>query len=351
MTAGILDGRGGRTESAFVAEHNTDRMDLWLYAAPGEELSIPVPFEGGVKMKLAAQATALMQVEDGQLAITLPELEKRAPRIEPSEAERVRAPCNRPGVRPCIGVLDLGKAVHPVWAGVSADEWVNAVQRSSLCTLHGLEVKRIYTWADLQKAVKEGSQRWLAIVNPYGELIVTEKKGGWKQTLDAVRGYVENGGSWWETGGYSFHSEVYNDGSGWKSAAIGPDGLNYLGIPISTGEIEVVPERITVTRCGEHWMGKPFTRKLNRKQAQVNRAMPLICSMPATPLIQGKDKLYVGGYRLGGWGHLWRIGGMRPNHEFATSVMIAATLHQYINPPEPVKIPGTPRLWHAVVER
>jgi hypothetical protein len=351
MTAGILSNAGDIDETAFVAEHRSGRSDFWVYAAPGDKLSIPLPGESGVKVTLDGRSPITAQVLNGRVELYLPAEEKKIKYVEPPVEEKLRAPCNRPGERPLIGVINLGKGAYPVWARVSVDQWVDAIRKSSLCTLHGLTVTNIASYAELQSALKEGPGRWLAIVNPYGEATLSENKGGWKQTLDAVRGYVNNGGSWWETGGYSFHCEFYREGNSWKNATIGSAGLDYLGLSLSGGAIEIVPERISVTPAGESWLGKPFTERLNKKYAQANRALPMNLQKPATQLIKGERNFYVGGYRLGGWGHLWRIGGMKPESTFATSVMIAATLHQYISPPEPVKIPGTPRLWHAVVEK
>jgi len=350
MTAGILAASGDITEGGFVVEHKLDQTDLWLYAAPGEKVRVPLALNGSHQIVFDGEAPLPIAVETGLAEISVPAPKKPAPRIEPPVEETRRAPCNRPGERPTIGVISLDKGVYPSWAKVTPVEWVDAINRSSLVTLHGLKVEQITEWPQLEKILKEGSGRCMAIINPYGERILTEKKGSWKQTLDLIRGYVNNGGSWWETGGYSFHQEVFLAGDKWLSSSVGPEAASYLGLQVLSGDLDIVPEKIRVARGGESWMGKPFTKILNRKYAQVNRAMPLRGSMPVTPLVQSDEQLYVAGYRLGGWGHLWRIGGMNPERGFATSVVIAATLHQYINPPEPVKLPGTPRLWHAVFE-
>lgn len=265
--------------------------------------------------------------------------EKAISRIEPSQEERLRAPCNRPGARPVIGIINLGQGAHPTWVKVQAEEWVAAVNKSSLVTFHGLKVEKITNWQQLHKALTEGGQRWMAIINPYGEAILAEKKGGWKETLNAVRNYVNNGGSWWETGGYSFHQEIFHDGKSWQTTVIGPQGMASLGGEVATGPLDAAPEKLSVTRTGEIWMGRPFTKILNKQLAQVNRAMPLQNAVPVTALIQSKDKIYVSSYRLGGWGHLWRFGGMNPDKSFVTSVVIVAMLHQYTCSPEPVKIP------------
>ena len=351
MNAGILAANQYGYETSFVAEHQSGRCDLWLFASPGAKLSVPLPFEDKVRMILPGQDAQTAEVVDGCVSISIPHLKKPAERTEPSAKIRRCAPCNRAGERPLIGVIHLGKTVHPVWASVSADQWIQAIEQSSLCTLHGLKVKKITSHPELMKALQEGSGQWLAVVNPYGERVLSAKKGGWKQTLDAVRTYVNHGGSWWETGGYSFHSEIFKQDKGWESASVGSAGLEHLGLGIVSGDLESVPERLSVPQTGENWLGKPFAEKLRMKYAQINRSLPRSTSVPLTSLVQSGDKIYAGGYRLDGWGHLWRIGGMKPPPSIAISVMIASALHQYTNPPEPVIISGFPRLWHIVVQR
>ncbi len=349
MTAGVLAGESGRGECAFAAEHREGRSDIWIFAGAGETLRVPVPYEGRVRLTTNGVAAGEAEAVRGAITLRIPEDAPRPPRLEPPAEIRRSAPCNWPGERPLIGVIDLGAAVQPLWTRAGAAEWIEAVRGSSLGTLHGLEVRSIASWTELQQALNEGSRRWLAIVNPYGERLPSEKEGGWRATQDALRKYVENGGAWWETGGYPFHSEVFNDGSGWKSAPIGPQGAERMGMQVASDAIEARPVALSVTRAGEHWMGKPAAERLNRRYARVNRALLLPGGVAVTPLLASESGVYAGGYRLGGWGHLWRIGGMHPEPALAASVMIAATLHQYTNPPEPVRFTAAPRLRHFAV--
>jgi hypothetical protein len=207
MSAGVLAGSSGRSDCAFAAEHTSARSDLWLFAGAGETLHVPVPFEGAVRVTTNGVAAGDAAVVRGAVTLRIPDDAPRSARIEPPDEIRRSAPCNWPGERPLIGVLDLGDAVHPVWTRAGAAEWIAAVRGSSLCTLHGLEVRGIASWTELQQALNAGSRRWLAIVNPYGERLPSEKEGGWKQTQDAIRNYVNHGGAWWETGGAAVSGE------------------------------------------------------------------------------------------------------------------------------------------------
>jgi hypothetical protein len=67
-------------------------------------------------------------------------------------------------------------------------------------------------------------------------------------------------------------------------------------------------------------------------------------------LVAGAASGFIGGYRLDGWGYLWRIGGFSPNPEVTTAVAVAATLHQYTCPPAPLPAAGSRYLYHATLE-
>jgi len=351
MSAGIVSSAQAAGGTAFVAEHTAAGSELWLWAAPGERVSVPTPLTGRIKVTLDGVPAVDCRVAASTFQLTLPLPEKAALRIEPPEDEQRRAPCNRPGERPLIGVVNLGPGAHTTWTQVQPEEWVAALNHSSLVTLHGLTVANITSWQQLQQALQEGPVRWLTIINPYGESILSEKKGGWQSTLEAIRSYVQHGGSWWESGGHSFHQELYREGEQWRNAVIGAAGLNHLKIQLAAGALDDDPQPLTVPRSGERWLGEPTARRVSRQFGQINRALVLSGTMPVTVLVQGEEAIYVGGYRFDGWGHLWRVGGMHPERGFVTAVVLAATLHQYTNPPEPVGVSGTPRLWHAVVER
>ena len=82
----------------------------------------------------------------------------------------------------------------------------------------------------------------------------------------------------------------------------------------------------------------------------VNRGTPSSKAAPATVLVSGADAGFIGGYRLDGWGYLWRVGGFSPNPELTPAVAVAATLHQYTHPPAPLPASGTRFLYHATLE-
>jgi hypothetical protein len=66
-------------------------------------------------------------------------------------------------------------------------------------------------------------------------------------------------------------------------------------------------------------------------------------------LVAGHRQDFIGGYRLEGWGWLWRVGGFSPQREVALPVAVAAMEHIYTHPPLPVKSGEIKYLWHATV--
>jgi hypothetical protein len=70
---------------------------------------------------------------------------------------------------------------------------------------------------------------------------------------------------------------------------------------------------------------------------------------PATLLVAGVEAGFIGGYRLDGWGTLWRVGGFNPDPEITPAVAVAATLHHYTTPPAPLPPAGTRYLYHATL--
>ena len=71
--------------------------------------------------------------------------------------------------------------------------------------------------------------------------------------------------------------------------------------------------------------------------------------MPALVLVSGAEDGFIGGYRLNGWGYLWRIGGFNPNPDVVLPVAVATTLHQYTHPYDKPAPSGTSYLWHAKI--
>ena len=84
--------------------------------------------------------------------------------------------------------------------------------------------------------------------------------------------------------------------------------------------------------------------------SSVNRGVPSAPAAPATVLVAGIDDGFIGGYRLEGWGTLWRVGGFNPDPALTPAVAVAALVHQYTTPPEPLPLLGTRFLYHLKSE-
>jgi hypothetical protein len=345
MTAGVTpDGTG------YVTETAKGKTDLWLHACPQTSVSVPVPLSGRVRVTLEGSATSDQRLATpGTLRLALPP-RGSVTRTPPPPELAALAPRDWPGAKPAIGVIDLGPGLSPALTSVSPAVWRAAFEASALAKRHGLAVKTLGTCAELAAALAAGPRAYFAIINPYGEVFPSAGPGRWREALDAIRSYVNNGGTWWETAAYSFHRTAWRDGETWKTESTGPSGLNHLRLPVGDGEVDAPPEPLRATETGKAWLGDALAAKLAESASVVNRGTPSTKAAPATVLVAGHENGFIGGYRLDGWGTLWRVGGFNPDPEVATSVAVAATLHQYTHPPAPLPVSGTRFLYHATLE-
>ena len=341
MTAGLaVDGTG------YVTETAKGKTDLWIYGYPQSTVSVPAPLSGSVTVTLDGGTTLDAQRSTlGNVRLTLPQRGSITRVTPPTDL----APREWPGAKPAIGIIDLGSGIAPALSSVSPADWRASFEASALAKQHGLSVKMLTTYDEIAAALKAGPHTFFAIVNPYGEIFPSAGPGRWRETLDAVRAYVNNGGTWWETAAYSFFRAAYRDGNAWKSDHCASAGTDYLHLPVGDGEVDAPAEPLHATETGKAWLGDTLAAKLDQSVSVVNRGTPSSKALPATVLVAGAGDNFIGGYRLEGWGYLWRVGGFNPNPEVATAVAVAATLHQYTHPPAPLPPFGTRFLYHATL--
>lgn len=287
-----------------------DGDEAWAYAPPSSELSLPL--------------------RDGPTAVRVPATAEE--RVDPPAELAGRAPRDWPGERPRIGVLQFA-GWNPTWSQVPAEDWLSALRASALVTEHRLSVEPIADWATLEAALRGGPRGWLAIVNPYGEAFCVGSLADYRAALGLIREYVRNGGSWCEVGGHSFYTAREVGGA---TEVVGPRGIDVLGVPVGPGEVEAAPEPLTVTADGRRWLGEALSDELARLLTPVNRGLPGGALDPGhLELIAGRDAGLLGAYRLGGWGYLWRLGGMNPNPQVGVPALVAVLTHLYEHPAEP----------------
>jgi hypothetical protein len=346
MTAGDAVDAEGRVAS-FVAEQKGEGADLWVYSPAEREVRVQLPPGVPEQLSPRLQTGESLEARREGDALTLrlpgrPGLDRVAP---PPELAG-RAPRDWPGERPAIGIIDLGPDLRPTWTTIQPGQWVAAFEASKLATEQGVPVKRLASIDELTAALAAGPTQWLAIVNPYGELFPVA--GDWREALASVRKYVEHGGSWWEAAGYSLYLTVEREGAGWKTTPIGSSGMATLGLPAGGGEVDQPAEPLTVTARGAEVLGPELSARLGALSSAVNRGLPRGSDDPGhLALVAGARQDFIGAYRLGGWGYLWRIGGMNPNPNVALPVAVAAMEYAYDHPPLPVDGGGVSFLWHV----
>lgn len=359
MAANMQYGRNPQDNNvegiSFVSEAGMGQTDLWIYAAPEQEVTVPLPpalqkKSGPRAIPLQFDAIAVQgTAKNAVLSFRLP-ARSITKRVAPAPALAGKTPLNWPGAKPAIGILDLGHGLDPNWTRTTPAQWMQAFQQSHLATALGVPVKSISTVAELVAALKVGPTTYFCIVNPYGEQIPAVAPGAGRAMLELVRHYVENGGCWWETGGYSFSQATSLAGDNWQGESLGPGGSGYFGLPVGGGAVDAPAEPLHATPTGQQWLGETLSAQVAQTSSATNRGLTRGNDDPGhVTLVAGQQEDFIGGYRLNGWGWLWRIGGFYPNPAVALPVTVAATEYLYTHPTLPVQAGGTKYLWHAVV--
>jgi len=356
LLAGRLPAEAGESEAlAYVSELQGERLDLWIYGRGARTCRVPVPdgLTGAVRVTLdgaAATQTAVRPQAGAPNAveIVLPPVAGTEPPQRAAE-RMARAPKDRPGDKPALAVIDLGPGVQGHFAKLTPAEWCATLGGSRWTVEAGLPVKPLTTVAELRAALAAGPDRFLAILNPYGELFPVERFERWREMLEAVREYVRQGGVWWETGGHPFYVMACPAGDGYRTQVLGSPGADVVGLTIGFGELDRPAEALRVTAQGRAWLGAEAVKAIEAREGVVNRWLP---NAPGTlALVRGAQETLVGGYRLGGWGWLFRHGSSQPDVEISRRVVVETLRQVYESVPEPVPPATARRLWHATVTR
>ena len=334
---------------SFVAQGDNRQADVWVYARPDERVAVlaPAALPAGTTLFLDGKTPLATTGSERIWQFTLPP-RAGTQRVSPPPELAAHAPCDWPR-KPAIGVLDL-PGVTPVWTKVGAGDWLRALEQSGLVRRCGLPVRRVTSAEELGALLRAGPTDCWAVINPYGEIFPTTGRGQWRAMLDAIRDYVNRGGCWWETAGYSFHQAAWREENGWQFESVGPAGMAQLRLPLEGGEVEQPAELLQVTAAGRAWLDPQLAARVATAASPVNRGLARGQQDPGhVTLVAGREIDWLGGYRLDGWGWLWRIGGFWPNPDVAVPVTLAALEHLATHLPEPVP-PGGPRyVWSGTL--
>jgi hypothetical protein len=346
----VPSGTSNAVPVSYVMETNSTNYDLWLYAAGEQNAAIVVPsgYTGDATIQLDGHLPGPVQVQNGAFSVSLG-MKPDQDRIQPPPELAGKAPRDWPGNKPAIGILNL-PGFPASWTTITAANWVQAFNQSSLATQFGVPIRQITTFADLTAALQAGPTAWLAIVNPCGEIFPESGAGQWPTTLGFIHDYVNRGGSWWETAGYSFYGSSWLQSAAWQTETIGPAGIASLGVPVGGGDVAQPAEPLTVTAAGQTMFGPVLSAQLQGLTSAVNRGLLRDSTDPGhIAVLAGAQQDFLGGYRLDGWGYLWRIGGFLPNSNVVLPAAPAVMTYLYTNPPLPAVVSPVKYLWHGSV--
>jgi len=338
----------GADGAAFVVEGTGRNAEFWLYS-PGDRLAaieMPDKTNGLVELTMDGESPREARLQDGVVQVRLG-MVPGASRLQPPGELANRAPVDWPAGKPAIGVLDI-PGMPRSWTSITPSDWYQGLTASRLATGFGAPIRRITSYTALVAALQSGPTAWLAIINPGGEVFPEAAAGQWQTTLGLIRDYVNRGGSWWETAGYSFYVAAYQQGSSWQTDRPGPSGMAFFGLPVDSGAVDQPPEAVPVTHRGQEILGDELANQLRGLASSVNRGLPRTQDDPGHVAILGGSRAdFAGGYRLSGWGFLWRIGGFSPNRALAIPAAIGVLEYLYSHPPMPVDPSSAKYFWHG----
>lgn len=350
LVAGEVQDVKGRLTS-FVAEASPEGAELWVYAPPDCEVQAELPEHVGSRPSVIVEDHKAVDARASgrQLSLRLPP-RSSVPSVAPPPQLAGKAPQQWPNARPAIGIIDLGPQVHPTWTTIRPEDWIAAFRRSALTTEYGLPIVPITSTQELLRALDSGPTEWLAIVNPYGEQFPSGPD--WRTTIARIQRYVNGGGCWWETAGYSFYVALSREGGQWRRTVIGHSGMGVLGLRAGGGEVDQAPEPLHISQAGREILGPRLSARVEGLASSVNRGLPRGADDPGhITLVGGSRQDFIGLYRLDGWGYLGRIGGLNPNPNVAVPVVVATIEYIYTHPPLPADCAGVRYLWHLTVLR
>ncbi|HSR87628.1 MAG TPA: hypothetical protein VLL07_01635, partial [Pontiella sp.] len=349
MEAARILPSGGSSSNpvSYVMETGTERIEFWIHAAGEQAVTIPLSATPADPATVQMVSGESGEIQDGELTVMLG-LKPGQQRIQPPPALAGIPPVQWPAGKPAIGILNL-PGMPAAWATVTPAEWVQAFSQSSLATQLGAPIQQITTVSALVSALQAGPTAYIAIINPYGEVFPASGQGQWPAMLELIRAYVNNGGSWWETAGYSFYAVAWLSG-GWQTETVGPSGMDSFGLPVGPGSVGQAPEPLTVTAEGQAIFGPTLSAQLATESTAVNRGLPRTADDPGHfALLAGTEQDFLGAYRLGGWGYLWRYGGFNPNSNVLLSTAPAVMTYLYTNAPLPAAASSQKYFWHGNV--
>ncbi len=119
--------------------------------------------------------------------------------------DRITADASRKG-RSRIGIINFPNGpVRGSFTSITVKQWEERLKIIPAVKT-GVELVSIPSSDELEKALR--NPLFILILNPYGEMIPVRTEGAMPSLLKSIRAYIDNGGNWFETAGYSFYQEL-----------------------------------------------------------------------------------------------------------------------------------------------
>ncbi len=161
-------------------------------------------------------------------------------------------------------------------AAVSPDFVRLAFAETALARGAMVTVVPLRTPEELSRALTERAADYLAIINTMGEIFMVGGADDVKPMLARIKGYVEQGGIWWELAGVPFWYPCApkRDGErivGWDVTGYGAEGLGTFGL-----KAEITPDvgdggAVRATQAGKAMLGAAWADTVGKERGWANR--------------------------------------------------------------------------------
>ena len=187
----------------------------------------------------------------------------------------------------------------------------DALAETALVRCAYLGIVLLHTPEQLNQALTERAGEYYAIVNPLGESFMVGDEADAKPMLGRIKGYLEQGGMWWDVTGVPFWYPCWpkrENGQivGWTGGSFGPDGLATFG-GHATITADVDPTLLKVTPIGREMLGPAWADMLGQERGDANRWVDP--KSAAIIVAQVGERPYLSASRVGK-GLLWQSGGV-----------------------------------------
>ncbi|NLG14203.1 MAG: hypothetical protein GX561_08370 [Lentisphaerae bacterium] len=334
-TARVFDDKQNITSIALRLENNEWIGDC--LANNDATITIPMPAQLNGKTIAASTRNGVKvnltwNIKNDIATITLPKQGK--PVVDMPEVFEKTAPKNSKATTNQVVIIKPNEYKNEKFHQ-NCQEWIDGLKEQFAGTdLQLIVVDNLQAMSSL--LTQPRSKAPFAIINYGGEITLVPQGIKHFDYIAMIKQYVDNGGIWWNTGGYPFYfmKNIAPDGTETTNPT-GPIAAARLGVECPSGAIDEPEKRLFLTDTGKLWFAGPRADRIQAASANTQR--PFVKPEVSLPLIQGGNDNFVAGIRFDGYGFFFNLGGFSISRDVAIDI-VAGTIEYLWNNPTPTPL-------------